>query len=96
MVIVGEKLKGRPDDEFFNQPISSQDHPFLRQFAHSDAARNSQGQLEPSKEALAAMRKPGESELDYYERRYQERVSLPIKHFYFNVPVSFPMDLKPN
>ena len=27
-------------------------------------------------ERLSAMRRPGESELDYYERRYQERVSL--------------------
>ena len=25
-------------------------------------------------ERMSAMRRPGESELDYYERRYQERV----------------------
>ena len=27
-------------------------------------------------ERMSAMRRPGEAELDYYERRYQERVSL--------------------
>ena len=26
-------------------------------------------------ERMSAMRRPGESEMDYYERRYQERVS---------------------
>ena len=48
---------GRPEEEFFRQPISSNDHPMLRQFANGSDD----------------LRKPGESELDFYERRYQER-----------------------
>lgn len=55
--------RGRPDDEFFNQPITSNDHPFLRQYAQLDGP-----------EAAKALRQPGESEMDYYERRYQERM----------------------
>jgi hypothetical protein len=67
---------GRPDEAFFEQPIKSNDHPFLRQFAHADQVRNAKGQLEPSKEAKSQQRQQGESELDYYERRYQERVFI--------------------
>ena len=67
-------MKGRPSDEFFDQPIAQNDHPFLRQFAHNDLTKNSRGELELSKEAKSAERRHGESELDYYERRYKERV----------------------
>ena len=67
--------RGRPDDSFFNQPITNNDHPFLRQHAHSDLIRNRDGLLEASPEARSQARQPGESELDFYERRYQERVS---------------------
>ncbi len=66
--------RGKPGSEFFDSPISNNDHPFLRQIAHNDMARNQRGELEPTPEAQSAMRRPGESELDYYERRYQERV----------------------
>ncbi len=71
-----KKKKGRPEDDFFDAPISNKDHPMLRQFAHSDMARNSRGELELTDEARSAMRRPNESEMDYYERRYQERVSV--------------------
>jgi hypothetical protein len=66
--------RGRPDEEFFQQPISQNDHPFLRQFAQNDLVKNARGELELSKEAKSAERRPGESEMDYYERRYKERV----------------------
>ncbi len=67
--------RGRPDDSFFNQPITSSDHPFLKQYAHAEMARNPRtGELEQSKEAKSAERRSDESELDYYERRYKERV----------------------
>ena len=66
--------RGRPDEEFFNQPISHHDHPFIKQFAQHDLARNSKGELEQSKEAKSAERREGESELDYFDRRYKERV----------------------
>jgi len=29
-------------------------------------------------ERMSAMKKPGESDMDYFERRYQERVSIDI------------------
>ena len=58
-------------------------------------ARNPRtGQMELTKEAKSAERRPDESELDYYERRYKERVMLilfirffsPIKlYFLFNL-----------
>jgi len=67
--------KGRPDDEFFDQPISHSDHPFLKQYAHADMVRNSRGELVQSSEAKSAERRPGESELDYFDRRYKERVN---------------------
>ena len=73
-------IEGKPGDEFFNQPIKSTDHPFLRQFAHADLQRNAQGQLEATTEAKSAMRRPDESEMDYYDRRYKERV---CDSFYF-------------
>ncbi|CAF1580140.1 unnamed protein product [Adineta ricciae] len=59
--------RGRPDDEFLNQPITAMDHPILRSHASHDPN---------SAEARSQMRRPGESELDFYERRYQERQRL--------------------
>lgn len=72
--------RGRPDDAFLNQPITSSDHPFLKQIAHAEMVRNPRtGELEQSQEAKSAERRPGESELDYYDRRYKERV---CEHFF--------------
>lgn len=42
------------------------DHPILRSHAASDPNSTA--------EAQSQLRRPGETELDYYERRYQERV----------------------
>lgn len=32
-------------------------------------------------ERMSAMRRPGETDMDYFERRYQERVCTVINHF---------------
>ena len=74
-VIINIIKLGRPSDEFLEQPITINDNPYLRQYATSDLVQNAKsGKLEPSKEALSAERRVGETELDYYERRYKERV----------------------
>ena len=66
--------RGRPDDEFLERPINASDHPMARQFAYTDSQVGPNGELMLSKEAKSQQRRPDESELDYYERRYQERV----------------------
>ncbi|XP_052805161.1 protein FAM221A-like [Mya arenaria] len=81
--------QGAPPDEFLNQPITSSDHPFLRVNAESIkqhktnqraiAARHggqgpSQEEIDADlAERMSAMKRPGESDMDFYERRYQER-----------------------
>lgn len=67
--------RGRPDNEYLEQPIGSFDHPQLRQFAYLDSKVGPNGELVLSDEAKSQQRKPGESEMDFYERRYQERVN---------------------
>jgi len=69
--------RGAPSEEFLAQEITSQDHAFLRAAvpsiqAHRNAGKDSLD--EDMAERMSAMRRPGESELDYYERRYQERL----------------------
>ncbi|CAF2062629.1 unnamed protein product [Rotaria magnacalcarata] len=59
--------RGRPDDDFLNQPITAMDHPILRVHASHEP---------DSAEAQSQLRRTGESEMDYYERRYQERQRL--------------------
>jgi hypothetical protein len=34
--------------------------------------------VEEHTESMSALRRPGESDMDFYERRYQERVSLDV------------------
>jgi len=70
---------GAPAEEFLAQPITAHDHPFLRAAvpsiqAHHQASNNNARLDEDMAERMSAMRRPGESELDYYERRYQERL----------------------
>jgi len=70
--------RGAPSDEFLAQDITAQDHAFLRAAvpsiqAHRQANKNDYKFDEDLAERMSAMRRPGESELDYYERRYQER-----------------------
>lgn len=71
---------GEPSLEFLEQPITSEDHPFLRSNVqaitqHKLAMNDVEGAMVDSVERHAQQRRPGESELDYYERRYKERVS---------------------
>ena len=35
-------------------------------------------------ERMSALKKPGESDMDYYERRYQERVSFVCSNNFYN------------
>ncbi|KAL3831570.1 hypothetical protein ACJMK2_023309 [Sinanodonta woodiana] len=79
---------GAPPEEYLNQPITSSDHPFLRANVQSIKAHKlKQRALEggPQRSAadpddadlaemMSAMKKPGESDMDFYERRYQERL----------------------
>ncbi|XP_064614202.1 protein FAM221A-like isoform X1 [Liolophura sinensis] len=76
---------GAPSQEFLNQPITASDNPFLRANVESikaDKMKNrsvkesSQGHLvdEDLAERMSALRRPGESDMDYFERRYQERL----------------------
>ncbi|CAF1240878.1 unnamed protein product [Adineta steineri] len=53
---------GPPADDFLNQPITAMDHSILR--AHVFLDPN-------SAEAQSQLRRPGESESDYYEHRYK-------------------------
>lgn len=75
---------GAPPEDFLNQPITSSDHPFLRANVesikhHKMKQRALAGQSKPAiededlAERMSAMKRPGESDMDYYERRYQER-----------------------
>jgi hypothetical protein len=64
------------------------DHPILR--AHASLDPHSKYHFFEEKiiyffpkgaEAQSQLRRPGESELDYYERRYQERVNFVFINF---------------
>ncbi|RTG89017.1 uncharacterized protein DC041_0000798 [Schistosoma bovis] len=68
-------------EEEMNKSITSVDNPFLRShaqgvFNYKLAVNDTNGAERERHEVESQMRRPGESELDYYERRYQERVSL--------------------
>ena len=70
--------RGAPPEEFLAQDITAQDHAFLRAAVPSIQAHrqaNKDNKLDQDMaERMSAMRRPGESELDFYERRYQERL----------------------
>jgi hypothetical protein len=72
--------RGKPGDDFFNQPVTINDHPFLRQFSHLNLENKRDGQQDVL--INAQMRQPNETELDYYERRYKERVCVLVDFFY--------------
>ncbi|VDO61407.1 unnamed protein product [Schistosoma margrebowiei] len=68
-------------EEEMNKSITSVDNPFLRShaqgvFNYKLGVNDMNGAERERHEVESQMRRPGESELDYYERRYQERVSL--------------------
>ncbi|XP_070565706.1 protein FAM221A-like [Ptychodera flava] len=72
---------GTPDDEFLNQPIGASDHPFLRMHASTinqieGGQRRGQitaGEVDQLSDQMSHLKRPGESDMDFYERRYQER-----------------------
>ncbi|TGZ69841.1 hypothetical protein CRM22_003516 [Opisthorchis felineus] len=69
---------GMLTQEELEAPITANDHPFLRMhapavYAHKLAQNDLEGAAKERPEVESQMRRPGESELDYYERRYQER-----------------------
>lgn len=71
--------RGAPSEEFLSQEITARDHAFLRANvpsiqAHRKAVKDYDKLDEDMAERMSALRRPGESELDYYERRYQERL----------------------
>ncbi|CAL1547803.1 unnamed protein product [Lymnaea stagnalis] len=80
--------RGAPSEEFLNQPITALDNPFLRANvnsikAHQLARKGGNSLTGPEdpvfddiEERISAVKKPGESDMDYYERRYQERKKL--------------------
>ncbi|PAA56001.1 hypothetical protein BOX15_Mlig008728g2 [Macrostomum lignano] len=70
--------RGAPSAEFLDQEITGDDNPFLRAHVggikeHKMRMGDMQAALKDSEERQSQMRRPGESELDYYERRYQEK-----------------------
>ncbi|KAI0211617.1 hypothetical protein LSAT2_003546 [Lamellibrachia satsuma] len=71
---------GAPSVEFLNQPITSLDHPFLRANVESIRAHKmavgAPDFADDDAERISATRWPGESDMDYFERRYQERQRL--------------------
>ncbi|XP_076471463.1 protein FAM221A-like [Babylonia areolata] len=76
--------RGAPDEEWLNQPITASDNPFLRANVQSimahKMAKNQSGMdqeiFDDMEERVSARRRPGESDMDYFERRYQERLKL--------------------
>lgn len=74
---------GAPSEEFLNQPITAMDNPFLRGNVNSIKAHHMAKGKGPDdalfddiEERVSAVKKPGESDMDYFERRYQERLKL--------------------
>lgn len=71
--------RGAPSNEFLSQEITSGDHAFLRAAVpsiqgHRRANKDYDKLDEDMAERMSQLRRPGESEMDYYERRYQERL----------------------
>ncbi|XP_067929613.1 protein FAM221A-like [Watersipora subatra] len=69
---------GAPSAEFLAQPVSASDHPFLRANLPAMNSYRAMEQGTPEYEAdlaeqMQAMRRPGETDMDYFERRYQQR-----------------------
>jgi len=69
---------GRPSESLLDAPITSNDHPFLRMHAQAIHQRDvAKGKAIPQMEnyeAASGFKRPGETDMDYFERRYQERL----------------------
>lgn len=71
--------RGAPSEEFLSQEITSNDHPFLRAAVPSiQAQRRANKEFDKLKidknEETSQQRRPGESDMEFFERRYQERL----------------------
>ncbi|XP_064603267.1 protein FAM221A-like [Liolophura sinensis] len=82
--------RGAPPKAFLEQAITAHDNPFLRANVHSIKAYQMAGRsdraLAPDDEVfddlterVSGMRRPGETDMDYFERRYQERRKNEVK-----------------
>ncbi|XP_042540965.1 protein FAM221A isoform X1 [Dipodomys spectabilis] len=67
---------GTPSAEFLDFPVTAMDHPFLKAFqapsylspeALTNVGRSSQ---------ISSLRRPGEDDMAFFERRYQERIKM--------------------
>ncbi|ELT93639.1 hypothetical protein CAPTEDRAFT_170026 [Capitella teleta] len=70
--------RGVPDEGFLGQEITASDNPFLRSNVASiqsyrKATKDYDRLDEDMSERMSALRRPGESDMDYFERRYQEK-----------------------
>jgi len=69
---------GRPSESLLDAPITSNDHPFLRMHAQAIHQRDvAKGKAIPQMEnyeAVSGVKRPGETDMDFFERRYQERL----------------------
>lgn len=72
---------GSPSEEFLSQPIHASDNPFLRANLQALVPTNSKDKGralsdEEKKELESSLQRPDETEIEYFERRYQERQKL--------------------
>lgn len=78
--------RGAPNKGFLEQSITSDDNPFLRSNVQAIKAHQMQKKMieggisgpddeifSDITERISQMKRPGESDMDYYERRYQEK-----------------------
>ncbi|KAL3843152.1 hypothetical protein ACJMK2_021103 [Sinanodonta woodiana] len=76
--------RGAPNRGFLEQSVTADDNPFLRANVHAIKAhqmkKNKQVLTGPDSEVfddiaerVSSMRRPGEDDMEYYERRYQEK-----------------------
>ncbi|XP_016072560.1 PREDICTED: protein FAM221A isoform X1 [Miniopterus natalensis] len=65
---------GAPSAEFFDSPGMATDHPFLKAFQASSSASPETDAGTSSQDS--SLRRPGEDDMAYFERRYQERINM--------------------
>ncbi|XP_014771105.1 protein FAM221A [Octopus bimaculoides] len=65
---------GAPGEEFLSQPIITSDDPFLRSQLSSLKTLGSGLSAKEVEMLESSLRRPGEKDMEYFERRYQERL----------------------
>nr|XP_021519077.1 protein FAM221A isoform X4 [Meriones unguiculatus] len=67
---------GAPSVEVLDSPVTAMDHPFLRAMQQpSTSSPQTLADVGPSTQ-IASLRKPGEDDMAYFERQYQERIKM--------------------